>query len=801
MKFTLGWLKAHLDTDASLKQITDTLTMIGLELESVEDRAAKLAPFTVGYVVEAKQHPDADRLRVCIVDTGRAKVQVVCGAPNARTGMKGVFAAAGTVIPGTGDLLKPGIIRGQASNGMLCSAREMGLSDEHEGIIELPDDAPVGAPFAQVLGLDDPVIDIAVTPNRADCLGVRGIARDLAAAGLGKLKPRATQPVPGRFKSPVGVRFDLPPGAADACPLFIGRMIRGVKNGPSPKWLQDRLMAVGLRPISALVDITNFFTIDVDRPLHVFDADTIAQGITVRLARPGETLAALNGKSYTLSGEETVIADADGPLGLGGVIGGEPSGCTEKTVNVFVEAALFDPIRTAMTGRRHQILSDARYRFERGLDPAAVQPEMEAATRLIQELCGGEASELVITGKAPEWKRSYTLRPTRIHALGGVDVPLDRATGILGDLGFEVARESGALKVSPPPWRGDVQGEADLVEEVIRIHGYDEIPAMPLQRDNAMPTVALTPQQRRSRDARRALAAFGLTEAVTFSFLPRAHAALFGGDNPALLLANPISADLDMMRPSLLPNLLLAAKRNVDRGVGDSLLFEVGPQFGDDTPTGQRQVAAGLRVGASGPRHWGAKPRPVDAIDAKGDALGLLASLGLSIENVQVATEAPAWYHPGRSGALKLGPKTVLAWFGELHPRVLAALDVKGPAVAFELLLDALPAPKAKDSKARPLLRLSAFQPVERDFAFLLDAGVPADQVIRAAKGADKALVSAVSVFDVYQGKGVPEGKKSLAITVRLQPTARTLTDAEIESVGQKIVAAVVKATGASLRS
>jgi phenylalanyl-tRNA synthetase beta chain len=801
MKFTLGWLKTHLDTDAPLKQITDTLTMIGLELESVEDRAAKLAPFKVGYVVEAKQHPDADRLRVCIVDTGHGKVQVVCGAPNARTGMKGVFAAAGTIIPGTGQELKPGIIRGQASNGMLCSAREMGLGDDHDGIIDLPEDAPVGEPFAKVMGLDDPVIDVSVTPNRADCLGVRGIARDLAAAGIGKLRPRAVQPVPGALKSPIGVRFDLPGDLANACPLFVGRTIRGIKNGPSPKWLQDRLTAVGLRPISVLVDITNFFTVDVNRPLHVFDADAIAQGIIVRLAKQGETIAALNGKSYTLSGEETVIADADGPLGLGGVIGGEPSGCTESTVNVFVEAALFDPIRTAMTGRRHQIVSDARYRFERGVDPAAVVEGMEAATRMIQELCGGEASELVVTGQPPVWKRGYTLRPGRIHALGGVDVPVDAATRILTDLGFQVGRENGNLTVAPPSWRGDVQGEADLVEEVTRIHGYDHIPAVPLPRETATATAALSPAQRRSRDARRALAGFGLTEAVTFSFLARAHAALFGGDNKTLLLANPISADLDMMRPSLLPNLLLAGKRNADRGLGDSALFEVGPQYHDDTPTGQRQVAAALRIGASGPRHWGAKPRPVDAIDAKGDALALLAALGLTIENVQVAAEAPSWYHPGRSGALKLGPKTVLAWFGELHPRVMAALDVKGPAVGFELFLDALPAPKAKDSKARPLLRLSAFQPVERDFAFVLDANVSADQVIRAAKSADKALVASVGVFDVYQGKGVPDGKKSLAIAVRLQPTARTLTDAEIEAVGQKIVAAVTKATGASLRS
>ncbi len=801
MKFTLGWLKAHLETEAPLDRITDTLTMIGLELESVEDRAAKLAPFTVGYVVEAKQHPDADRLRVCIVDTGTGKVQVVCGAPNARTGMKGVFAPAGTVIPGTGAELKPGIIRGQASNGMLCSAREMGLGEDHAGIIELPDDAPVGEPFARVLGLDDPVIDVSVTPNRADCLGVRGIARDLAAAGLGRLKPRVVAPVPGTFKSPIGVRFNLPTGAADACPLFVGRYIRGVKNGPSPKWLQDRLTAIGLRPISALVDITNFFTVDVNRPLHVFDADTVAQEIIVRLAKPGERLAALNGKEYTLAGEETVIADADSALGLGGVIGGEPSGCTERTVNVFVEAALFDPIRTAMTGRRHQIVSDARYRFERGIDPAAVFEGMEAATRMIQELCGGEASEPVVAGDAPQWHRTYTLRPARVHALGGVQVPTDDAIRILKDLGFEIEREpTEMLRITPPSWRGDVQGEADLVEEIVRIWGYDSIPAVSLPRETATPTVALTPAQRRSRDARRALAAAGLTEAVTFSFLSRAHAALFGGDNPALLLANPISADLDMMRPSLLPNLLLAAKRNADRGIADSALYEVGPQFGDDTPEGQRQVAAALRAGATGPRHWGARPRPSDAIDAKGDALALLSALGLAIDNIQVAAEAPGWYHPGRSGALKLGPKTVLAWFGEIHPRVLAAFDMKGPAAAFELFLDALPAPKAKDSKARPLLRLSPFQPVERDFAFVLDADVPADKVMRAAKSADKALIANVGVFDVYQGKGVPEGKKSLAISVRLQPTTRTLTDAEIEAVGHRIVAAVVKATGATLR-
>ena len=801
MKFTLSWLKSHLDTDAPLAAITDKLTMIGLELEGVEDRAAKLAAFTVAHVVDCKQHPDADRLRVCIVDTGKDRLQVVCGAPNARAGMKGVFAPVGAVIPATGMELKAGVIRGQASNGMLCSARELGLGEDHDGIIELPADAPVGKPFAAAMGLDDPIIDIAVTPNRADCLGVRGVARDLAAAGLGRLKPRTVEAVPGRFKSPIGVRLDLPSEAADACPLFVGRYIRGVKNGPSPKWLQDQLIAVGLRPISALVDITNFFTLDVDRPLHVFDADTVARNIIVRLAKPGERLVALNGKEYTLDGAETVIADEDGVLSLGGVMGGEPTGCTEGTVNVFVEAALFDPIRTAMTGRRHQILSDARYRFERGIDPAAVIEGMEAATRMILDLCGGEASELVIAGREPAWRRTYTLRPARIHALGGVDVPLNATTRILGDLGFAVAHADGDLTVTPPSWRGDVQGEADLVEEVIRIWGYDRIPTVPLPRETAIPPVALTAAQRRARDARRALAAQGLVEAVTFSFMSHEHAELFGGPKPELLLANPISADLDMMRPSIVPNLLTAAQRNADRGFPDLALFEIGPQFSDDTPAGEALVATGIRVGRTGPRHWGATPRPVDALDAKGDALGLLAALGLSIENVQTIAEAPPWYHPGRSGALKLGPKTVLAWFGEIHPRVLAKLDVKGPAVAFELFLDALPAPKAKVSKAKPPLRPSPFQPVERDFAFVLDAGIPADQVIRAAKSADKALITNVGVFDVYQGKGVPEGKKSLAIAVRLQPSTRTLTDAEIEQVGQKIVAAVTKATGASLRA
>jgi phenylalanyl-tRNA synthetase beta chain len=807
MKFTLGWLKTHLDTTASLREIADKLTAIGLELEGIEDRAEKLKPFIVAYVVEAKPHPDADRLRVCLVDTGTEKLQVVCGAPNARTGMKGVFARAGTVVPGTGLELKKSNIRGQDSNGMLCSMREMGLGEDHAGIIDLPADAPVGQPFASVLGLDDPVIDIAITPNRADCLGVRGIARDLAASGLGTLKPRQVEPVAGKLKSGIGVAFEFPADATNACPYFAGRVIRGVKNGPSPKWLQDRLTAVGLRPISALVDITNFFTLDVDRPLHVFDAAKIAGGkLVVRLAKPGETIKALNGKAYTLTGSETVIADAKGVESLGGVIGGEETGCTEATTDVFVEAALFDPIRTAATGRRHEILSDARYRFERGLDPAAVVDGLEAATRMILELCGGEASELVITGKEPDWRRSYVLRTERLHGLGGLSIAAPEAKQILERLGFAVDGSADTLQVTPPSWRGDIHGETDLIEEIARIHGYDKIAAVSMVRDSAVAKPALSPAQRRVRDTKRTLAGLGLVEAVTFSFMAKAHAALFGGTNPALAVANPISADLDMMRPSILPNLVLAAKRNADRGVPDAALFEVGPQFSDPTPAGQRIVASGIRSGHSGPRHWAARPRAVDAFDAKSDALALLAALGLSTDNVQVAAEAPAWYHPGRSGALKLGPKTVLAWFGELHPGTLAKLDAEGPIAAFEVFLDALPAPKAKASKARPMLRLAAFQPVERDFAFVLDADVEAAKLVAAVKTAGKDLVAgagiaAVSVFDVYQGQGVPEGKKSLAISVKLQPKDRTLTDAEIDAVGQRLVAAVTKATGAVLRS
>jgi phenylalanyl-tRNA synthetase beta chain len=800
MKFTLNWLKDHLETEASLDEITAKLSMIGLEVEAVEDRASALAPFRVAYVKEARPHPNADRLSVCMVDTGEEVVQVVCGAPNARTGMKGVFAPAGSYIPGTEAVLRPGVIRGEASNGMLVSEREMGISDEHEGIIDLPEDAVVGTPFAKILGLDDPVIDVSITPNRGDCLGVRGIARDLAAAGFGKLKPFDGAPVKGTFDSPMRWRRDLPADKGDACPYVAGRYFRKVKNGHSPDWMQGRLRAIGLRPISALVDITNYVTYDLNRPLHVFDAKKVKGDPTMRFARAGEEILALDGESYTLDPEMVVIADENGPEGIGGVMGGEISGVTAETTDVFLEVALFDPVRTAATGRKLGILSDARYRFERGLDPQSAVWGAEVAARLILEICGGEASHVVDAGELPDMRRHIALRPARVAALGGLDVPVAEQHRILTDLGFEVAPEGDALNVGVPTWRGDVEGEACLVEEVLRIHGYDRIPDQPLARDSDLPHAAITPAQKRVSVARAALAWRGMEEAVTFSFVSAREAALFGGTPEVLMLDNPISADLDAMRPSVLPGLVGAAARNADRGYGDSALFEVGPQYDDPTPKGQARVAAGMRAGRANPRHWTAPERAVDALDAKGDALAVLEACGAPVDNLQTTTDAPAWYHPGRSGVLRLGPN-VLAQFGELHPRVGQGFGLRGPAAAFEVFLDRVPMPRAKESKAKAPPALSAFQPVERDFAFVVGDDVPADKLLRAAKGADKALIAKVDLFDVYAGKGIEAGKKSLAIAVTLQPTDRTLTDAEIEAVAAKIVAAVAKATGGTLRS
>lgn len=796
MKFTLGWLKDHLETDASLDEIVETLIKIGLEVDSVDDPGAKFAAFTVAHVVSAEKHPDADRLQVCTVDTGDGQVQVVCGAPNARAGMKGVFAPSGSWIPGLELELKAAKIRGVESNGMLVSEREMGLSDEHEGIIDLPEDAPLGTPFASVLGLDDPVIDIELTPNRPDCTGVRGIARDLAAAGLGTLKPfTSAEPVAGTYDSPVSWAIA---DDGNACAYVVGRHFRGVTNRPSPQWAQDRLRAIGLRPISALVDVTNYISIDLGRPLHVFDAGKLSgDTLTMRRARDGEPFYALIDKHFTLDPAKTVIGDGDKAEALAGVMGGMETSCLPETTEVFLEVALFDPISVATTGRALQMESDARYRFERGVDPESAEWGAEAAARLILDFCGGETSKPVSAGAMPDTARTIELRGERVRTLGGIDVPVAEQKSILERLGFTVDGDD-IMTASPPPWRPDIHGEADLVEEITRIIGFDEIAPVSLAREEALPEIALTMDQRRAGAARRALAAQGLDEAVTWSFMASRHAEQFGGVPKTLQLANPISADLDVLRPSVLANLVLAAGRNIDRGLTDFGLFELGPAYLDDTPEGQLLVAAGLRQGNMTSRHWSAPSRPVDAIDAKGDALAALEAAGAPTANLQVSTDAPAHYHPGRSAGLRLG-KNVLAWFGEIHPGVLHRLDVRGPMVGFEVFLDQVPARKDRGA-ARAPLHLSPFQAVRRDFAFIVDDAVNATDVLRAARGADRDLITDAQLFDIYTGKGIEDGQKSLAVEVTLQPVEATLTDEQIDQVAQKIVAAVEKQTGGTLR-
>ncbi len=801
MKFTLGWLKQHLDTDADLERIASTMTMLGLEVESIVDPAKNLQPFTVAHVISAEQHPDADRLRVCKVDTGKEILQVVCGAPNARAGMKGVFAPVGTTIPGTGLLLKPSKIRGQESNGMLCSARELQLGEDHDGIIDLPADTPVGVPVADVLGANDPVIEIKITPNRGDCLGVRGIARDLTAAGLGVLKPEPKAESTAAFKSPIAWRRSFSAETSDACPVVAGRYFRGLRNGPSPEWLQNRLKAIGLRPISALVDVTNFFTFDLNRPLHVFDAGKIKGDLTMRLARSGETVMALDGRTYELDGEMTVIADEQGVQAIGGIMGGEISGCSDQTTEMFLEAAYFDPIRTATTGRKLGIQSDARYRFERGIDPHSCISGVEAATRLILELCGGEASDIVQAGDVPADDRVYQLRLSRIPGLAGFDVDSGESKRILQALGFDVSGDGSTWQVAPPSWRPDIIGEADLVEEVVRVHGYDSIPSVPMPRIAAVTTPARTIQQRRPGHARRALAARGLVEAVTWSFMAGKDAALFAPVDDAMRLANPMSADLDVMRATIAPNLIDAAARNIARGMRDVALFEVGPQYAGNRPEDQATVAAGIRSGLAQPRQWTGGHRPVDAFDAKADIQAAVQALGMDPEQPQIdAKAAPGWYHPGRSGALRLGPQ-IIGWFGEIHPAILAHYRIEQPTVGFELFIDRVPMPKqARSGKARPPLKLLPLQPIERDFAFLVADDVTADAVVKAARAAERSLISRVAVFDLYAGKGVEPGRKSLAISVTIQPVGKTLTEAEIEAIAGKIVANVAKATGASLR-
>jgi len=804
MKFTLGWLKEHLDTDRSLGEIVDKLTMIGLEVERVEDKAKLLAPFVIARVVEAKQHPNADRLRVCMVDTGGGDpIQVVCGAPNARTGMKGVFVPPGAFIPGKNMTLAVGSIRGVESRGMLVSEFELQLSDDHEGIIDLPDDAPIGANYAQWAGLGDPMIEINLTPNRADCTGVHGIARDLAAADMGKLKDASIKPVKGAFPCPVRVTLDF--GATPSlCPAFALRLVRGVKNGPSPDWLQQRLAAIGLRPINALVDITNFITYDRGRPLHVFDGAKVRGNLVVRRAVAGETLLALDGKSYALDESICVIADEDGVESLAGIMGGEKTGCSAATTDVLIESALWDPPNIAQTGRKLGINSDARYRFERGVDAAFMLPGLELAARMVLDLCGGTPSEITVAGDPQAPERVIDFPISEIKRLAGIAVPLPEVRRVLERLGFFAAGQGERVKVAVPSWRPDIHNKADLVEEVVRILGVDRVPFTPFDRGEAPRRPVLTPIQQRTRKAKRALAARNLIEAVTWSFLGKKHAELFGGGEPQLALANPIAADLSDMRPSLIPGLVSAAQKNADRGFPDMALFEVGQVFRGDAPQDQLTAAAGVRraLGKTSGigRHWTKRDGEVDAFDAKADAFAVLAAAGAPAQALQVVPGGPPWFHPGRSGTIQIGPQNVLGHFGELHPSALEALDAQGPLVAFEVILERIPEPKAKATRAKPVLELSSFQPVERDFAFVVDRKVKAADVVRAAASVDRKLIAGVTVFDVYEGPGIEPGKKSIAIAVTLQPRDKTMTDAEIEALAAKIVAEVGKRTGGVLR-
>ena len=807
MKFTLSWLKEHLDTSATLDEITDALTRIGLEVERVEDKAKALAPYVIASVISAEQHPNADRLRVCRVDLGAGgPIQVVCGAPNARAGMKGVFAPPGTYVPGKNITLAVVQVRGVESAGMLCSGAELEVSDDHDGIIELPADAPVGRPYAEWAGLGDPLIEINLTPNRPDCTSVRGIARDLAAAGIGTLKPDPAEPVRGSYPCPVPLALDFAENDRHLCPAFALRFVRGVTNGPSPEWLQRRLVSIGLRPINRLVDITNLLTFDRGRPLHVFDAAKVRGGLAVRRAREGEEILALDGRTYKLDPEIVVIADENGPESIAGVMGGEHSGCDEGTTDVLIESALWHPLNIAQTGRRLGIITDARYRFERGVDPAFTLPGLDLATRLVLDLCGGEPSEIAFAGAIPGPGQAIDFPWAEVKRLSGLDLPRAEAEAILEKLGFAVSGSGERAQVVAPSWRPDIEGKADLVEEVIRIAGLDRVAAQPLARlDGGVIRPVLTVLQRRTFAARRELAARGMVEAVTWSFIAHEEAELFGGGAETLQLANPIASDLSDMRPSLLPGLLKAAGRNADRGFADVALFEVGQCFASDEPEGQTMRASGLRRGTArqggAGRHWDGTTRAVDAFDAKADAEALLAGLGLPMAGLMVTAGGPGWLHPGRSGTLSFGPKTIVGHFGEVHPAVMAKLDLKGSAVVFEITLDALPPPKERPTRMKPKLVLSDLQPVRRDFAFVLDRKVPAGDLVRAVGNVDRNLIAATSVFDLYEGPGVGEGRKSVAIEVTLQPRGKTLTDQEIEAVSKKIVEAAAKRAGAVLRA
>jgi phenylalanyl-tRNA synthetase beta chain len=805
MKFTLDWLKEHLDTNASVDEIGKALTMIGLEVEGIESQGKALEAFVTAHVVSAEQHPNADKLRVCKVDAGTGElIDVVCGAPNARTGLKSVFAFPGTYIPGKDMTIGKGNIRGQVSNGMLCSNAELELSEDHDGIIELPADAPIGVKYVDYAGINGVVFDISITPNRGDATGVYGVARDLAAFGLGTLKATDFSPVPSTGKSPIApLPHQFSAGEPKAIRKFAGRHLQGIKNGPSPDWLQQRLRAVGLRPINTVVDITNLVSLGWGRPLHAYDADKVEGQLVLRNAR-GEAFDALDNKVYTLDESMTVIADDKGPLCLGGIMGGIRSGVTEATTNVFMECASWDPDLIAQSGRKTGIVSDARYRLERNVDPALTEPGMELATRLVLELCGGEAMEPAISGEDvfPDTVVDFPL--SEVKRLTGLDLSADRIEAILARLGF-VAQGTGPTRsVKVPSWRPDVTQKADLVEEVMRMVGVDNVPVEPLTRLNHVAPRMLTTIQNRRRIARRALAARGLDEAVTWSFISHDDATRFGGGTEDRQLANAIASDMTDMRPSLLPGLIAGARRNANRGFADVALFEVGQIFLSDAPEGQHTYASGVRTGTAkmtgAVRHWSGKAEAVTVWDAKADLAAVLDALGVDIDKLQVLPEAAAWSHPGRGGRVALGPKVTLGWFGELHPALAAELDIEGPVAAFEIDLDALPEPRKKATRTKPALELSPFQPVSRDFAFVMDRGVSAASILKAARGADKVLIKDVGIFDVFEGAHVGEGKKSVAIEVTLQPKDKTLTDEEIDKVSAAVVAAVTKTTGGELR-
>ncbi|CAN7592741.1 phenylalanine--tRNA ligase subunit beta [Neorhizobium sp. LjRoot104] len=807
MKFTLSWLKDHLETDATLNEICERLTAIGLEVEDVDDKAA-YKPFVIAKVISAEKHPSADRLKVLMVDAGDGKpVQVVCGAPNARAGMVGAFAKPGTYVPGIDVTLAVGNIRGVESHGMMCSEKELDMSDNHDGIIDLPEDAPVGTPFASYAGLDDPVIEINLTPNRPDCTSIHGIARDLAASGLGTLKPQAKPDFKTEGQTAIGLKIIL--DDERLCPGFGLRRVRGVRNGPSPLWMQQRLKAIGLRPINALVDITNFMTFDHGRPMHVFDAAKVKGDLTVRRALEGETVLALDTREYKLNPGNVVIADDNGVESIGGIMGGEHSGCDENTVDVLIESALWDPINIAKSGRSLGIITDARYRFERGVDPEYMVPGLDRTTQLVLELCGGVAAEAKVVGYKGHQPKVVDFPYAEVKRLTGLEVSTEESRHILTRLGFAVEGSGERVSVTVPSWRPDVDGKADLVEEVMRIHGVDQIKPEPIEKLSSVNAKILTTLQIRTRTAKRALASRGMLEAVTWSFIPEDQAKLFGGGARGLKLANPIAADMSDMRPSLLPGLLSAAQRNADKGFGDVAIFEVSGTYENDRPEGQRRVAGGIRRGTASingaGRLWSNNAKgggkPVDVFDAKADALAVLEACGLPMGNVQIEKGAPAWYHPGRSGTIKMGPKVVLGYFGEFHPKTLGALDVSGVLCGFEVFLDAMPEPKKKATRTKPPLELSPFQVVKRDFAFVVSSDVEAGAIVKAATTADRKLITGVNVFDVFEGPSLGEGRKSIAVEVLIQPVERTLTDEDFDALTGKIVANVEKTTGGVLRA